>query len=239
MPFKKLFRTISILFIDDDPELLLLYKDIIKDHPLYNGMFASNADQAQNIIQNDKPHFCVLDLGINDIDQDEFYLIKKFSPRIPFIIISGSMDMERAFKATRLGAAGMIAKPPEFTLSKFWDTLADVFCNSVITPGLPANANQQLKICCEAIKTVLPESVSEWAANVNISESYLRKLWSECFTTSPKYMLAKYKMYYHALRYHNAAYLAENNQEEIPVIPKSQISEFRHLVKCCINEIQL
>lgn len=68
-------------------------------------------------------------MGINDIEQDEFYLIKKYQQRYPFIVISGSMDMEKAFMATRLGAVGMMAKPVDVTTKKFWETLSDVFCN--------------------------------------------------------------------------------------------------------------
>jgi CheY-like chemotaxis protein len=236
-PFKPLFRSVGVIFIDDNPEQLELYEDLLSEHPLFTVLTAKNAEDAQKILKSGALlHLCVLDMGINDIDHDEFYLIKKFKDKYPFIVISGSMDMEKAFKATKFGAAGMISKPVDVTSCKFWNTLAEVFCTKAIIPALPEDANAKMKLCCDILRKYNPESVSDWAARVNISDTYLRKLWGECFTDSPKLMLLKYKVYYNAFVYHNAMYLAELNGYAPPVISKDQYSEFRHLVKSFISE---
>jgi DNA-binding NarL/FixJ family response regulator len=217
-PFSALFRSISVLFVDDDPGQLQLYKDSLNEHPLYTVVTAGTAEEAQRILLGGVTiHLCVLDMGINDIRNDEFFLIKKFKDRCPFIVISGSMDIEKAYKATTYGAAGMISKPVETHTGKFWNTLTEVFCSKAIIPQLPENANSQLKLCCEVLRNNKPGSVTEWAAHVNISDSYLRKLWGECFTISPKLMLLKYKVYQKAFLYHNAMYLAETNDASLPV----------------------
>ncbi len=235
--FKALFRSITVLFIDDDPEQLQFYKDSLNEHPLYNILTAGTAEEAQRkLTSGTQVHLCVLDMGINDIQNDEFYLIKKFKDRFPFIVVSGSMDMEKAYKATTFGAAGMISKPVDVTSSKLWSTLSDVFCNRAIIPALPENANPQLKLCCEMLRNNKPESVTEWAAYVNISDSYLRKLWGDCFTISPKLMLLKYKVYQRAFIYHNALYLAEINGDMPPLFQKEELAEYRHLMKAFVAE---
>jgi CheY-like chemotaxis protein len=229
-PFKHLFKSVTVLFTDDDPHQLQFYQDIIGDHPLYNVLTASNAQQAKNIIlSNVRIHLCVLDMGIDDIEKDEFYLLKRFGLKLPYIVISGSMDMERAFTASQFGAVGMISKPTDVQSLKFWDTLSTAFCNSAILPILHSNSNPMLKECCDVVKRTLPESVTEWAAKVNITDTYLRKLWSDCFMFSPKYMLVLYRMYYHAFHYHNELYLSELRNEPAPQLSATEFTLYRHL----------
>lgn len=205
-----LLKSVSILFIDDDPNQLNYYEDTIGCHPLCTVIKASNASNAQQIIQSDRViHLCILDLGIDDINNDEFYLLRKFSKKIPFIIMSGSADIERAFIATNLGAVGMIAKPPHIFSKKFWSILSEVFLDRKILPDMSGSFNPSLKECCNIIKTNLPEAVSDWAVLANISDAYLRKLWNECFTISPKHVLFLYKIYKQAFEYFNAIYLSD------------------------------
>jgi CheY-like chemotaxis protein len=212
-------RSVSILVVDDDPNLLDLYEDLISGHPLYSVITASTARLAEQIIKKGVHiHLSILDFGIDDIGSDEYYLLRKYSKKIPFVIISGSADLERAFEASTLGAAGLIAKPPETASMKFWNTLSRIFLDKTILPDFSITMNPLLKKCCDILRTDLPESVTEWANKAHITDAYLRKLLSESTTFPPKHILFLYKIYKNAFSYYDSLYLSEicDSQKSLP-----------------------
>jgi CheY-like chemotaxis protein len=210
--FDFLNKTITVLVVDDEPCHLDFYEDFISGHPIYKIIKAPNAQTAENAIHSGVPiHICILDFGIDDINNDECYLLKKYSRQIPFVVISGSADIERAFEASKLGAAGLLAKPVDVTSPVFWDKLSEIFLQKTILPDLSAAVNPIICECCRVLVEDTPEMVSEWATKSNITDAYLRRLWSECFTFSPKHVLFLYKAYKSAFSYLNAQYLSEIN----------------------------
>jgi CheY-like chemotaxis protein len=233
-PDDPLGKSVSILFIDDEEKQLRYYRDMVSGHALYSVKTAGNAAEAQKILNGgcgDKPHLCVMDLGIDDIGNDEFFLLKRYASRVPFVIVSGSMDMERAFEASRLDAAAMIAKPIQVLSEKFWSTLSTVFLNYSIFPILNSGSNPVLKFCRDVLYNEEPETVSEWATLASISDTYIRKLWAECFTYPPKYILFLYRMYKYSFRFHDAEYVADLNGTESPDLPTDLVEQFKQMIK--------
>jgi CheY-like chemotaxis protein len=233
-PEDPLCKSVRILFIDDEKKQLQYYRDMVSGHAMYSVKTAGNAAEAQKFLNGgsgDKPHLCVMDLGIDDIGNDEFFLLKKFASRVPFIIVSGSMDMERAFEASRLDAAAMIAKPIQVLSEKFWGTLSTVFLNYSIYPILNSGSNFVLKNCRDVLYNEEPETVSEWAAMASISDTYIRKLWAECFTYPPKYILFLYRMYKYSFRFHDAGYIADLMGTEPPAISFEFIEQYKQMIK--------
>lgn len=242
-PDDPLCKSVSILFIDDEEKQLQYYRDMVNGHSLYSVKTAGNAAEAQKILKGgsgEMPHLCVMDLGIDDIGNDEFFLLKKFASRVPFIIVSGSMDIERAFEASRLEAAAMIAKPIQVLSEKFWSTLSTVFLNYSIYPILNSGSNSVLKNCRDVLYNQEPETVSEWAAMASISDTYIRKLWAECFTYPPKYILFLYRMYKYSFRFHDATYIADLMGTEPPEISLALIEQYKQMIKYYMqNKVEL
>jgi PleD family two-component response regulator len=73
--FGPLKKTISLLIIDDDPELLYYYDEMLTGHLLYSITTAATARDAEHRFSSQMPHIVILDLGIDDIDGDEFYFL--------------------------------------------------------------------------------------------------------------------------------------------------------------------
>ncbi len=229
--FDFFLKTISILVVDDDQCQLDFYEEMISGHPLYKVTKASTAKQAELLLSSSAHiQLCILDLGIDDMDNDEYYLLKKFSPKLPIIIISGSADLERAFVASNLGAAGVISKPPEVSSQKFWNTLSKVYLDWVILPVIPQMVNPIFATSCEIIQSDLPESVSDWAAKANITDTYLRRLWSECYAFPPKHVLFLYKTHKQAFTYFNTVYLQKisNIQMHAPLPDQAEYRRIRN-----------
>jgi CheY-like chemotaxis protein len=184
--FDFLNKTITVLVVDDEPCHLDFYEDFISGHPIYKIIKAPNAQTAENALHSGVPiHICILDFGIDDINNDECYLLKKYSRQIPFVVISGSADIERAFEASKLGAAGLLAKPVDVTSPVFWDKLSEIFLQKTILPDLSAAVNPIICECCRVLAEDTPETVSEWATKSNITDAYLRRLWSDALHSLP------------------------------------------------------
>ncbi len=215
--FYPLFNSVNILIIDDEPHQLDFYESMLTLHPLYKIHRAANAIEAESFLKSKKIHLCTLDLGINDLKSDEYYLLKQHGSKIPFVIISGSNDIERAFKASSLGAAALLSKPILMTDHRYWNSLHISFLNNTILPTFPLNANPILREFRTIIQKDLPESVSDWAAKTNVTDSYLRKIWGECTSSSPKMLLFLYKMYKWAFEWYDSVCIADLNNTPLSI----------------------
>jgi|GEM_PF-1118601 len=212
--FDPLQKTVSLLVVDNDPEQLEWYSDNLSAHPLISVRPTSTASQAECAIRHSLPGLCIFDFGMDDIEKDEFYLLKKHAHHLPIVIISGSGDIERAFSAAIFGAAGMIAKPPDLASRKFWRIIKDMFLNRTILPPMTATMNPQLRECCRVLRDELPENVSEWAHRAGITDAYLRRLWTDCYSRHPKHVLFMYRLYKNAFEYFTEIFLANQNEQE-------------------------
>ena len=65
------------------------------------------------------------------------------------------------------------------------------------------------------MKEEQPRNVSDWANRVGITDTYLRKLWSEHYFLTPKHVLFLYKLYRDVYDYYNEMYLAELNKRDM------------------------
>ena len=101
----------KILIIDDDPKLRKTLSDIL----LLEGYAPSTAvsgKAALEKIKRDAPALVLLDLRLEDMDGlKSLKEIKKLSPDIECIVITGYVSQESAIAAVNLGAYGYIHKP--------------------------------------------------------------------------------------------------------------------------------
>ncbi len=99
---------ISILIIEDEPEICKLLDVILED---FNKKFASNGKEALKMISLYPPEIIILDLGLPDIDGIE--LIKKIREwsQIPILVLSARGCEEDKVNALELGANDYLTKP--------------------------------------------------------------------------------------------------------------------------------
>jgi len=213
--FDFLEKTINILVVDDEDFQLALYKELLQDHRLLQIYTASTGREAEKILRGKTPvHMCFFDLGITDIDNDEYYLLKRYGQWLPFIIVSGASDMERAFEARAFGASKLIEKPIDVEEDKFWNIFTDSFLNQVIVPKSSLDKTHLLYECCRIVREEKPLNVSDWGRKAGIHASYLRRLWNDCYNASPKKVLFLYQLFNKALRYHNGLFLSSFDKAE-------------------------
>ena len=194
-------KSVSLLVVDDDTRTLGFYQDLFEEHPLYSVTCVSTSREAQKILQSSLPvHLGILDMGIRDIDNDEFFLLRTYAKKLPFIVISGTSDIERAYEASSLGAKGIFGKPLDLMSDRFWKTLRTLFLNKLILPG--ETSDPLLDQCCMVLKDTCPETVAAWADASGLSVGYLRKVCMKGFGIAPKQILFLYRLYRDAFLYY-------------------------------------
>lgn len=100
-----------ILIVDDEPSILQALGGLLADEG-FDILTASNGYEALKVIDSESPDLVLLDIWMPGIDGIETLKeIKKDSPFVPIIMITGHGTIETAVKATKLGAFDLIEKP--------------------------------------------------------------------------------------------------------------------------------
>ncbi|MGA7876147.1 MAG: sigma-54 dependent transcriptional regulator [Desulfoferrobacter sp.] len=100
-----------ILVVDDEVSILKSLGGALQDEG-YRIALAASGDEALQEIQKDPPDLVLLDIWMPGKDGlTTLQEVKKSSPQIPVIIISGHGTIETAVKATKLGAFDFVEKP--------------------------------------------------------------------------------------------------------------------------------
>ncbi|MBW1940949.1 MAG: sigma-54-dependent Fis family transcriptional regulator [Deltaproteobacteria bacterium] len=101
----------TILIVDDEPSILQILKCMLADEN-FEVITASNGYEALKIIEAESPDLVLLDIWLPGIDGIETLKeIKKNTPYIPVIMITGHGTIETAVSATKFGAYDFIEKP--------------------------------------------------------------------------------------------------------------------------------
>ena len=101
----------SILIVDDEPSILQSLGGLLADEG-FEVLTASNGYEALKVIDSESPDLVLLDIWMPGLDGlDTLQEIKKSTPFIQVIIITGHGTIETAVKATKMGAYDLIEKP--------------------------------------------------------------------------------------------------------------------------------
>jgi DNA-binding NarL/FixJ family response regulator len=200
-------RSIKILIVDDEWSIAKAYSEIFRSYKLYKVTCASCAKAADLLLSSSKRfHVCLFDLGLTDINNDEYYLIKKHSPKISFIIVTARDSLKKGFQSKAYGAIAAINKPIDFSNLDFINLVNEAFLRSLIVPKDINKCKPIIKDTIEAFMSLKPTSTKQWAENSGIDERYLRRIWLECFNYQPKYLLCLTKLFQHVFVHYNALY---------------------------------
>lgn len=102
---------LRILVIDDELETCELLKDILENEG-YKVSIAVSGNEGLNLIKQHTPDFIICDVMMEGLDGiDVLVELKKFTKKIPTIMISAYGVQDKVVQALELGAIDFIAKP--------------------------------------------------------------------------------------------------------------------------------
>lgn len=100
-----------ILVVDDEASIVQSLSGVLEDEG-YQVLSAGSGEDALKEIRKEPPDLVLLDIWLPGMDGlTVLERLKRTSPGIPVIIISGHGNIETAVKATRMGACDFVEKP--------------------------------------------------------------------------------------------------------------------------------
>jgi DNA-binding NarL/FixJ family response regulator len=213
--FSFLNRTINICIVDDDPQLLSVYSEILQSYGLYLIFPCSSVSDAESLFQSGKRiHVCIMDLGLKNSNNDEFYLLKKYSSDTSFIVVTGKESIKKGFDCGKYGSQSVFEKPVDFTSIDFLNAINNAFICSLVCGS--RFHKPVLESIVQALLTKNPSDMSEWSMHANVTEQYLRKIWNLIFGYQPKYFLWLYKTFSTAFILYNTLFLQSTGSPDMP-----------------------
>ena len=100
----------KILVVEDDRSILGMIQAVL-DSNGYQVLTAQRCQQGILMLSSHVPDLVVLDLGLPDMDGEEFIRIARRSSMIPIIVLSARSDEKDKVSALDLGANDYITKP--------------------------------------------------------------------------------------------------------------------------------
>ena len=100
----------KILVVEDDCNILSMIQTVL-DTNGYQVLTAQRCQQGILMLSSHVPDLVVLDLGLPDMDGEEFIRITRRSSMIPIIVLSARTDEQGKVSALDLGANDYITKP--------------------------------------------------------------------------------------------------------------------------------
>ena len=100
----------KVLVVEDARSILSMIQTILETND-YQVLTAQRCGQGILMLSSHVPDLVVLDLGLPDMDGEEFIRIARRSSRIPIIVLSARTDEKDKIAALDLGANDYITKP--------------------------------------------------------------------------------------------------------------------------------
>ena len=100
----------KILVVEDDHNILSMIQTVL-DTNGYQVLTAQRCQQGILMLSSHMPDLVVLDLGLPDMDGEEFIRVARRSSMIPIIVLSARSDEQDKVSALDLGANDYIIKP--------------------------------------------------------------------------------------------------------------------------------
>ncbi len=199
--FGFLDETISILIVEDDPYFSNIYQKVLGKYRLYNLCIVESAAQAEEkLLQSPGYSVCVLDLGITDRQQDEFYLLRRYTQKAAFVVVSGAESPQKGSITYTLGARDAIQKG-SIAEMRLIERINNVFLDYLLVP--PGAEKDRLVVhAASVLRGQKPKMVKEWARKSDIGEALLRRKYEQYGNEhKPRIIMMLYTLY-------NAAFLS-------------------------------
>jgi DNA-binding NarL/FixJ family response regulator len=238
-PFYFLDKLINILVVDDDTAVLSLVKEIIAPVGVYSLRTAATARDAEPILSSfDRVHLCIFDLGINDRENDEFYLLRKYSHRSSFVVFTGSTSPRKGFMAQSLGAKAIIEKSAHIMNVDFLKQINYNTLLNILNPRY-GRANDTLSHSTDMLFKHSPKFVSQWAIQMGISDRELRHIWTKNLGANAKIVLSIYQIFEAAFNYFERHLTRADAYRNVPLEQQAgyrRLEEYFHCHRSTITD---
>jgi DNA-binding NarL/FixJ family response regulator len=234
-PFYYLDNSLNVLVVDDDAGVRSLITGVLESVRLYCIKTASCAAEAQKILKSSgRIHLCVFDLGLSDVGNDEYHLLRTYGARVPFVIFTGCSSPARGFAARELGARDILEKSPDFKTAEFLKKINRHVLANTVNPAMNS-LNDTISASVKALFDYSPETVSQWAQNLGITDRELRHIWRTRLGANAKIILSIYQIYSSAFLWYERTEAGKIGRLSVSA-GYSRLEDYYHMHRSTIND---
>ena len=216
MPFGYLDNLLNLLIIDDDLHFSDVLQEIFEPVRLFRLHCASSSADTLNLIKTVKrPHVCILDLGIADVANDEFYILRRYANVCPVIILTGSRSPSKGALCVQLGAKAVIENGAGFSAEKLYDEFVRNCLMSIVYQYYDDSAGDTVNLAVKTLFEKKPATVTKWAEYMRLSDRQLRNLWNIGPAGGAKFILELFHIYYEAFQYYKTLLFEQTKSIQI------------------------
>jgi DNA-binding NarL/FixJ family response regulator len=237
-PFYFLDKSVSVLIADDDEAIRTLISDVLKPVRTYSVRTTTCAADAEDVLKKpERTHVCILDLGLSDLHNDEFHLLRTYAPRISFIVFTGSTSPAKGYAARELGAKDIIEKSANFSQSAFLKTVNRLSLLNIINPQYRKDSDT-LSLSTDLLFEKSPNNVSQWAIQMGITDRELRHIWRKNLGANAKIILSIFQLFSAAFAYFEKVALAgsERDVKILNTATYKRLEEYYHMHRSTITD---
>ncbi|MBN1575676.1 MAG: response regulator [Chitinispirillaceae bacterium] len=177
-PFYFIDRMLNILIVEDDPLSRDLLTEVLRPAACYAVHVAAANSKALELLRSGmRFHACIIDLGINDVENDEYYLLRHYGRHTSIIVLTGSPSPQKGASCIQLGARSVFEKGTAFNSRLFFQTLNRMVLINVVNYRFNEWSGDTLNLATDTLFTTSPDSVTQWAEKMRITDRQLRNLW--------------------------------------------------------------
>jgi CheY-like chemotaxis protein len=197
-PFTLLKNTVRVLVVDDMPAIAIAVRDFLELFQIYSVDTANSTREALNILEKTEKryHACLFDLGMDDVEGDEFYLLDRYKGIIPFIIFSSREDTDRGFKSGKRGAKAFVCKTTvlSFNYNDLITSLNKYTLHNILCPEYDESGKNNICKYLDTLIKKIPVHVQDWARELDLSDRQIRYVWEEHLGFNPKHTLCVFQI---------------------------------------------
>ncbi len=215
--FDFLDRTLNLLIVEDDPLSSKLLGEIFEPVSCYAVYFASTNARALELLKSGKRfHVCIVDLGITDMEGDEFYLLRHYGRHSSIVVLTGSPSPQKGAACIQLGARAVFEKGKEFNAGLFLRAVNKMALVNIVNHRFNEWSSDTINIATRILFEKHPASVTEWADNLRISDRQLRNLWHSNLGFGAKHVLFLFNCFSKAFEYYENIVFGNCTRRNIP-----------------------
>jgi len=224
-PYSFLDGTIGILVVDDDKTVFEYIQRLLRPMKLYSLSYASSNYDAVNVLRSHKRfHLCIADLGLLDMEDDEFYIVRHYAQKCAAVIFTDSKSPAKGATCIQLGARAVYEKGDSFDPEQFTHDIRMYALLNMINYRYYDNCADTLGLATKILFEKKPKNVTEWADLMRISDRQLRRLWHTDESIGAKYTLFLFYLYTQAFEYYNK--VIQNSGHFLTPQDSSEYSKF-------------
>jgi CheY-like chemotaxis protein len=149
-------------------------------------------------------HVCITELGMNDIDNDEYVIIRQYSPHCSILVLTGEKSPAKGAMSILLGARAVFDKNEQLDHRTFMSVFNRMALINVVNCRYNEWSGDTLNNATKILFEKNPGSVTEWAEYMRITDRQLRNLWHSGSGFGAKQMLFLYGCLNNALLFYES-----------------------------------